>query len=126
MIPSYVCSLPTGEETGVVYALDIGGSNLRVLKVSLEGNGGNAVVICSLIAAVITTQDVVKKEIPVEIQRGQYWESLFDFLAEAVAELTKSGKLGFTFSFPLDQKSLTSGVLLRWTKSTSNIFSFSD
>lgn len=53
-------------------------------------------------------------------QRGQSSESLFDFLAEAVAELTKSGKLGFTFSFPVAQKSLTSGVLLRWTKSMND------
>lgn len=42
MLPSYVCSLPDGSTTGVAYALDIGGSNLRVLKVLLEGNGGTS------------------------------------------------------------------------------------
>eukprot|EP01127_Copromyxa_protea_P003354 TRINITY_DN13180_c0_g1_i1.p1 TRINITY_DN13180_c0_g1~~TRINITY_DN13180_c0_g1_i1.p1 ORF type:complete len:451 (+),score=93.51 TRINITY_DN13180_c0_g1_i1:99-1355(+) len=104
MLPSYVTKLPSGDETGTVYAMDMGGSNLRVLKVELKGNG------------VVTCDAVVKKEIPIEIQRGQSGEELFDFLAEAVAELTKSGRLGFTFSYPVEQQNLHSGVLLKWTK----------
>ena len=35
MIPTYVTHLPTGEETGDFLALDLGGSNFRVLKVTL-------------------------------------------------------------------------------------------
>ena len=49
-------------------------------------------------------------------------EILFDFIAKCVAEfvqkqgITKKLPLGFTFSFPVYQRSLTSGSLIRWTK----------
>ena len=52
-------------------------------------------------------------------------ERLFDFIAQCVAEfikekkLTKKLPLGFTFSFPVHQTSLTSGTLIRWTKDFS-------
>ncbi len=47
---------------------------------------------------------------------------LFDFIAKCVAEFVKKQNittklpLGFTFSFPVKQLSLTSGTLIRWTK----------
>lgn len=37
MLPSYVDSLPSGNETGIFYALDLGGTNFRVLRVLLRG-----------------------------------------------------------------------------------------
>ncbi|URD93325.1 glucose homeostasis [Musa troglodytarum] len=37
MLISYVNNLPTGEETGLFYALDLGGTNFRVLRVQLGG-----------------------------------------------------------------------------------------
>ena len=49
-------------------------------------------------------------------------EKLFDFIAQCVADFNKEQKittklpLGFTFSFPVKQHSLTSGDLIRWTK----------
>ena len=49
-------------------------------------------------------------------------EILFDFIAKAVADFVKEQKidrklpLGFTFSFPVHQKTLISGDLIRWTK----------
>ena len=52
-------------------------------------------------------------------------EVLFDFIARSVAEFIEEQKisaklpLGFTFSFPVDQKSLISGNLIRWTKDFS-------
>ena len=52
-------------------------------------------------------------------------EILFDFIAKSVAEFIEEQKissklpLGFTFSFPVDQKSLISGNLIRWTKDFS-------
>lgn len=47
---------------------------------------------------------------------------LFDCIAEVVAKfiekekITKRLPLGFTFSYPVKNLSLNSGVLLRWTK----------
>ena len=49
-------------------------------------------------------------------------EDLFDFIATCVADFIKEKNitsklpLGFTFSFPVHQTSLTSGTLVRWTK----------
>ncbi len=37
MIPSFVCALPNGAELGTYYALDLGGTNFRVLKVRAAG-----------------------------------------------------------------------------------------
>jgi hypothetical protein len=38
-LPSYVDRLPTGKERGTFLALDLGGTNLRVCEVVLEGHG---------------------------------------------------------------------------------------
>ena len=38
MLKSYI-GLPTGNETGEYLALDFGGTNLRVLRILLEGQG---------------------------------------------------------------------------------------
>ena len=49
-------------------------------------------------------------------------EILFDFVADQVAsfikdrKITKKLPMGFTFSFPVHNTSLTSGTLVRWTK----------
>ena len=37
MLPSYVTTLPTGNETGCYLALDLGGTNFRVCQVHLTG-----------------------------------------------------------------------------------------
>ena len=39
MLPTYVTSRVTGQERGEYYALDLGGTNFRVLSLSLGGNG---------------------------------------------------------------------------------------
>ena len=49
-------------------------------------------------------------------------QELFDFIAESMANFLKKHSiehqlpLGFTFSFPVAQTSLTSGTLQKWTK----------
>ena len=52
-------------------------------------------------------------------------EKLFDFIAQAMADFVKEQNikcklpLGFTFSFPVRQTSLTEGNLIHWTKDFS-------
>lgn len=52
-------------------------------------------------------------------------EVLFDFIAKSVAKFIKDKKLqnklrvGFAFSFPVEQESLRSGKLIRWGKGYS-------
>ncbi|KAK6021011.1 Hexokinase, partial [Ostertagia ostertagi] len=56
MIPSYVRAIPNGTETGDYLALDLGGTNFRVLLIRLRGSEA----------------EMVGKiyEIPTSIQRG--------------------------------------------------------
>lgn len=43
MLDSCVPHLPNGDETGEVYAIDFGGSTVRAVRCSLQGNGKMAV-----------------------------------------------------------------------------------
>ncbi|XP_044454467.1 hexokinase-4, chloroplastic [Triticum aestivum] len=116
MIPSYVYSLPTGSETGLFYALDLGGTNFRVLRVQLGGKDGR----------VVDTESE-QVSIPKEIMHGTT-EELFDFIAARLSNfVAKEGgnfhlqegrkrEIGFTFSFPVKQTSIDSGILIKWTK----------
>ncbi|THF98571.1 hypothetical protein TEA_020114 [Camellia sinensis var. sinensis] len=116
MILSYVDSLPTGNEKGLFYALDLGGTNFRVLRVQLGGKDDR----------VIATE-FEQVSIPQEIMFGTS-EELFDFIASGLANFAEkeggnfqlpSGRkreIGFTFSFPVKQTSIDSGILIKWTK----------
>uniref|UniRef100_A0A0K0D618 Phosphotransferase n=1 Tax=Angiostrongylus cantonensis TaxID=6313 RepID=A0A0K0D618_ANGCA len=109
MIPSYVRGIPNGSEVGDFLALDLGGTNFRVLLIRLKGSEA----------------EIKGKiyEIPVSIQQGT-GEKLFDHIAECIALFSNEqlGRtknklpLGFTFSFPLKQEGLTRARLITWTK----------
>ena len=110
MLPSYV-GRPTGTEKGQFLALDLGGTNLRVLAVRLDGRGGAEITAVNRLA------------VPETVMRGP-GEELFDFLAEGVAVFLEEHRLdpkehrdlAFTFSFPVAQSAVNAGVLLNWTK----------
>ncbi|XP_029121025.1 hexokinase-1 isoform X3 [Elaeis guineensis] len=116
MLISYVDNLPKGDETGLFYALDLGGTNFRVLRVQLGGKGGRVV-----------KQEFEEVSIPPNLMVGSSSE-LFDFIAAALAKFVASEgeefhlpvgrqrELGFTFSFPVKQTSISSGTLIKWTK----------
>lgn len=106
--PTYVQDLPNGTEKGKFLALDLGGTNFRVLLIELSGEHFE---MKSKIFA-----------IPQHIMLGS-GEQLFDHIAECLAIFVKEEQvadqklpLGFTFSFPLSQTGLTVGYLERWTK----------
>ncbi|KAM3964893.1 hexokinase A isoform 1-T1 [Aphomia sociella] len=108
---TYIQDLPTGKERGKFLALDLGGTNFRVLIINL---GENHFDMQSKIYA-----------IPVQIMTGT-GIALFDHIAECLANFMKEHNvyeerlaLGFTFSFPLKQTGLTKGILQRWTKGFS-------
>jgi hexokinase len=112
MLPSFVNRLPTGEESGEFLALDLGGSNFRVCTFRLvAGQGVNLGVAheVTIPASLMTSESTA--------------EDLFGFIADQVGKApgardtsTPDLNLGFTFSFPVDQKSIDSGILLHWTK----------
>ncbi|CAL9132589.1 unnamed protein product [Musa textilis] len=116
MLISYVDNLPTGDETGLFYALDLGGTNFRVLRVQLGGKEGR-----------VAKHEFEEVSIPPHLMVGGS-DELFDFIASALAKFVASEgedfhlpvgrqrELGFTFSFPVRQVSIASGTLIKWTK----------
>ncbi|XP_006658518.3 hexokinase-1-like [Oryza brachyantha] len=123
MIVSYVDSLPNGGEEGLFYALDLGGTNFRVLRVRLAGGEKERVAERVVRRGVMIPPGLMSGD-------GATSERLFGFIASALAEFVAeeegglgSGagggcrrELGFTFSFPVHQTSIASGTLIRWTK----------
>lgn len=106
--PTYVQDLPTGTEQGKFLALDLGGTNFRILMVDLD------VGKCDL------TSDIYAIAHELMVGTGQ---ELFDYIASCLSDFVHKHNLqdevlplGFTFSFPLVQKGLRSGTLVRWTK----------
>ncbi|XP_017404413.1 hexokinase HKDC1 isoform X2 [Cebus imitator] len=110
MLPTYVCGLPDGTEKGKFLALDLGGTNFRVLLVKIR-SGRRSVRMYNKIFA-----------IPLGIMQGT-GEELFDHIVQCIADfLDYMGlkgaplPLGFTFSFPCRQMSIDKGALIGWTK----------
>lgn len=110
MIPAFA-GMPAGNEKGAFIALDLGGTNFRVMGVALNGRG--RISVTSEKRFRLKNKDITGTE-----------KQLFDFIALSVkrfmlANRIGSGEarpLGFTFSFPMRQRSITDGILLRWNK----------
>ncbi|XP_068662288.1 hexokinase-3-like isoform X2 [Aristolochia californica] len=115
MLLTFVENLPTGNERGIYYGLDLGGTNFRVLRVQLEGRRSTTL-----------KHQVERQPVPQQLMTGSS-EELFDFIASALEQSVSQEsndfessdqrrELGFTFSFPVKQTSVSSGVLIKWTK----------
>ncbi|XP_072487205.1 hexokinase-3 [Notamacropus eugenii] len=111
MLPTYVCSTPDGTERGDFLALDLGGTNFRVLWVKVSSRSEGGVKIINKVFS-----------IPESVTQGT-GQQLFDHIVDCIVNFQKehdlSGQtlpLGFTFSFPCKQLGLDQGVLLNWTK----------
>ncbi|XP_066861499.1 hexokinase-3 isoform X2 [Anser cygnoides] len=111
MLPTYVCNTPDGTERGDFLALDLGGTNFRVLVVRVMQEG---IHMASEIYVV-----------PTSVMQGT-GEALFDHIVECIMDFqTKQNlmeqvlPLSFTFSFPCQQLGLDKAVLLTWTKGFS-------
>ena len=110
MLPSFV-GRPRGTEKGQFLALDLGGTNFRVLAVTLDGKGHGAIAAAG------------KFVIPHELMHGA-GDGLFDFIADGIHAFFREHNLGrhqahalaFTFSFPVEQSAIASGKLIEWTK----------
>ncbi|XP_063148939.1 hexokinase-3 [Candoia aspera] len=114
MLPTFVCHLPDCSERGDFLALDLGGTNFRVLMVQVKSQEEGGVHITS-----------ETYTIPSEVTQST-GEQLFDHIVNCIVDFhTKHGMvghvlpMGFTFSFPCNQLNLDKGILLRWTKGFS-------
>ncbi|XP_044226402.1 hexokinase-2-like isoform X2 [Thunnus albacares] len=111
MLPTFVRATPDGTEKGDFLALDLGGTNFRVLHVRVMEEEQRVLKMDSQICA-----------IPQEIMLGS-GDQLFDHIAACLSEFLDSQNLkeqtlplGFTFSFPCEQKEIDKSILIRWTK----------
>merc|ERR1712156_884381 len=102
--PTYVRDLPSGTEVGKFLALDLGGTNFRVVLVEIGLNEK-------------FEMDSQVFAISKETMQGS-GEALMDHIAECLANFAKSRgidkevlPLGFTFSFPCRQKGLAVALL---------------
>ncbi|KAK3847488.1 MAG: hypothetical protein J3R72DRAFT_431496 [Linnemannia gamsii] len=109
--PSFITRLPTGKETGLYLAIDMGGTNLRTAAVHLLGDGQVGVT-------------MEKHEITHELKTGT-GEAMFDWIADCTAQLLKSVALdmgnaelqmGVTFSFAIQQTAINRGKVLAMGK----------
>ncbi|KAF7649050.1 hypothetical protein LDENG_00148020 [Lucifuga dentata] len=114
MLPTFVRSTPDGTERGDFLALDLGGTNFRVLHVRLMEDQQKVLKMDSQICP-----------IPQEVMMGP-GEQLFDHIAACLGDFLDSRNLksqilplGFTFSFPCEQKEIGKSILIRWTKGFS-------
>ena len=108
MFPTYVKAVPDGTESGQILALDLGGTNFRILLITLEGQEVN-----------MESKIYI---IPQNIMVGTGVQ-LFDHIAECIHKFMKDHDLlehyiplGFTFSFPCRQEGLNKAILTHWTK----------
>ena len=114
MLPSFLKS-PNGKEKGEFLTIDFGGTNLRILRVKLNGNRDYEIL--------------EKKSYPLRDPLKTYdytsvdvdAKKLFDFIALKVKEVSKNITkneifLGHTFSFPCSQDCLDKACLIKWTK----------
>lgn len=107
-------SLPTGKETGTFLALDFGGTNVRALRLRLDGSGKYKIE--SKVAKPLTLPGVYDY-----VCADATADEMFDFLAEIIDEAIEGDHetkylLGHTFSFPSEQTNLCNARLITWTK----------
>ncbi|KAL7981280.1 hypothetical protein Chor_002176 [Crotalus horridus] len=114
MLPTYVCATPDGTEKGDFLALDLGGTNFRVLLVRIRNGMRRSVEMHNKIYTI--SEDIMQGT----------GEELFDHIVNCISDFLEymgmkgaSLPLGFTFSFPCQQNKLDEGILLQWTKGFS-------
>ena len=113
LLPAYT-NLPDGRETGTYIALDFGGTNIRVLRIRLLGNG------CFDVEARVERPFKVEGQYDY-IGEGTTADELWDFTAELIDAVVAGDKetpykLGHTFSFPSKQTNIYDARLICWTK----------
>lgn len=146
MLDSCVDKLPTGKEKGVHYAIDMGGTNLRCVRVNLLGNGQSTAKFKKIKLSEMKVAPTPRKtpngnkysKVDLEVNildKNVSSETMFnsialffnDFLKEC-GDITDSDtthnkqpsssplKVALTFSFPTQQVEINSANLITWTK----------
>lgn len=118
MLPSFI-ERPSGNEEGVFYTVDMGGTNVRSTKFKLSNRGFERLgEVKSRLKDPDGNYDYTNENTSAEM--------LFDFFAKNTEKLIQQGeqqaslgegpKLGHTFSFPSRQVGINEAYLIEWTK----------
>eukprot|EP00796_Vickermania_ingenoplastis_P012436 gene12436-biopygen9141 len=118
MLPSFVYKSNPSTSSGVFYALDLGGTNFRVLRVALRRGR-------------VEERVDVKVQVPHRARTGDQ-SDLFGFMARHVRRLMEEHapedlqrriSIGFTFSFPCERTAINKGLLVAFGKNftTKNV-----
>lgn len=111
MLPSFI-GKPSGDEEGVFYTVDMGGTNVRGAKFQIRNREfKNLDEVKSRLKDPDGKFNFTSKETTGEI--------LFDFFANCVYQIMgedNKGYLGHTFSFPSSQTGINEAKLIHWTK----------
>ncbi len=111
MLPAFI-DVPTGRESGTFLALDLGGTNFRVLRVELPGGGGEPLIASERFR--LETEHI-----------SLHADALFGAVARFIRHFLESHvgsgayPMGFTFSFPIRQERIDRGELIHWNKGWS-------
>ncbi|KAJ5092120.1 hypothetical protein NUU61_006990 [Penicillium alfredii] len=111
MLPSYNHALPAGSEKGTYLALDVGGSTFRASLIELNGREEG-------VRIVRTSSSYIDNEIKL-LEGPQF----FDWMAEQIENVLQevgadyargeaSLAMGLSWSFPIDQTSNNSGLII--------------
>eukprot|EP00915_Cephaloidophora_sp_WS-2016_P010808 GHVH01015902.1.p1 GENE.GHVH01015902.1~~GHVH01015902.1.p1 ORF type:complete len:481 (-),score=46.20 GHVH01015902.1:83-1525(-) len=120
-IDTFCNAVPSGAEIGNHYAVVLGCTTMRILCVKLHGNGKASVVersqnIRETRFSHSTPKGLLDKKTPAV--------AMFDCIAKLTKELmfqigddpASKRNVAFSFSFPVEQRSLSSATLTHWTK----------
>ena len=126
---TWIMRYPTGQEKGRILTVDLGGTNIRICDVCFSTGQRDF------------EQRQRKYKLPDKVKKTTK-EALWGFIAERVQAFLEESRceidsahsaasahsastaasasspipMAFTFSFPVEQKSIRSGILQRWTK----------
>ena len=129
MLPTFVERLPSGTEEGTYFAIDFGGTHVRIIKVDLfprEARPSTPLLQGHHSSSYSSSYNMIQKKmiIPERLKTGSGY-ALFDYIAQGVKDFLEEHPLtteksevplGFTFSFGVEQTSINAGVILGWTK----------
>ncbi|EZG58902.1 hexokinase, partial [Gregarina niphandrodes] len=122
MLDTCVTGGPKGTETGVFYAVDFGGTNLRCVRTELKGDGKYELDQISRDIREIPTKGNLPRGL---MDKGATATELFDHIALMLLELMRRSqddekgtfyKVGFTFSFAINQLGIDRAEALSMSK----------
>ncbi len=112
MLPAY-CDAASGREQGRYLALDLGGTNFRVMLVELPGFGKPPRVVAEAKYRLTPGQITGTGTALFGVIAGYLGKFLKDHA------ITSEIALGYTFSFPVQLLGIDEGILMKWTKDFS-------